>query len=188
MANSRRVFPAAVLGLLAIFAWWIFDEQQRPAPQPATPPKIDYYFRDFELHVTRPDGRADYDVHGERMTHYQQSDVSLVEQPVWTVYMPSGAPWYGRSDNGRITAGGDEVQLEGDVRLHRPPTTANSEITLQTQRLHLRPREDYADTDMPVTVYGPDFRIDGIGARAWMSDQRVQLLTDVKGRYEVSSH
>lgn len=188
MASSRRrLFPAAVFGLLAMLAWWVFDEQ-RPVQQQSREPQVAYYFRDFVLHVTRPDGHADYDLRGKRMIHYQQTDVSVVEQPVWTVYMPTGAPWYGRSEHGRVTAGGSEVQLHGNVRLHRPSTPLNPAITLEAQRLHLRPREDYADTDTPVTIYGRDFRIDATGARAWMRTQRVQLLAEVKGHYEATSH
>lgn len=189
MANARRhrLFPAAVFALLAMLAWWLSDEQHPAQQQPSQGPRAAYYFRNFDLHVTRSDGRAAYDLRGTRMIHYQQADVSLLEQPVWTVYMPTGAPWYGRSDNGRISAGGNEVQLRGDVRLHRPPTSVNPAITLETQRLHLRPREDYADTDMPVTIYGRDFRVNGTGARAWIRKQRVELLAEVKGHYEASS-
>lgn len=189
MASTRRnrLFPSVAFVVLAILAWWLFDEKH-PAQQPSEQAQATYYFTDFSLHVTRPDGRTDYTVRGKRMVHYQQSDVSVIEQPVWTVYMPSGAPWYGRSDNGRIWAGGNEVQLHGKVRLNRPASSANPSITLKTQRLHLLPHEDYADTDTPVTVYGRDFRIAGTGARAWMRTQRVQLLAEVKGYYAASNH
>ncbi len=188
MASVRRyrLFPVVVFGLLAPLAWWLFGEQ-RPVRPRSEQPQTTYYLGDFDLHVTRPDGRADYDVRGKRMVHYRQTDVSLIEQPVWTVYTSTGAPWQGRSDNGRIAAGGSEVQLYGSVRLHRPASTENTAITLKTQRLHLRPHEDYADTDTPVTVYGRDFRIDGIGARAWLHKQRIQLLAAAKGYYAASN-
>ncbi|MDN5848865.1 MAG: LPS export ABC transporter periplasmic protein LptC [Nitrococcus sp.] len=190
MASIRRqrLFPAVVFGLLAIVAWWLFDEQPSVQRHSEKQPQATYYFRDFHLHATRPDGRTDYAIHGKRMTYYQKADVSLIAQPVWTVYVPTGAPWQGRSDEARTAAGGSEVQLLGDVRLQRPATSVNPAITLKTQRLHLRPREDYAATDAHVTVYGRDFRIEAIGAQAWMRKQRVQLLAEVKGRYDVSSH
>lgn len=187
MANPRRVFPVTVFGLLAILAWWLFDEQ-RPVQQRPEKAQAAYFFRDFHLHVTGSDGHAEYDLRGKHMIHYEQSDVSLLERPAWTVYMPTGAPWYGRSDDARAAAGGRKVQLRGNVRLHRPSTSANPAITLETQRLNLHPREDYADTDTPVTIYGKDFRVNATGARAWMHKQRVELLAEVKGYYEVSTH
>lgn len=186
--RRHRLFPAVVFGLLAFLAWWLFDERRTVQRHPEKQPQVTYYLRDFHLHATRPDGRPDYAIRGKRMIYYQKADVSLIEQPVWTVYVPTGAPWQGRSDEARTAAAGSEVQLHGDVRLHRPATSVNPAITLKTQRLHLRPHEDYADTDAPVTVYGRDFRIEAIGAQAWMGKQRVQLLAEVKGRYDVPSH
>lgn len=185
--NRNRLFPFGAVVALAILAWWRFDERQ-PEQRPSEQTQTTYYFADFSLHVTRPDGRTDYTVRGKRMVHYQQADVSIIEQPVWTVYMPSGAPWYGRSDNGRMWAGGSEVLLRGKVRLNRPASSVNPSIALETQRLHLLPHEDYADTDTPVTVYGRDFHIDATGARAWMRTQRVQLLAEVEGYYAAASH
>ncbi|MDN5870447.1 MAG: LPS export ABC transporter periplasmic protein LptC [Nitrococcus sp.] len=190
MASIRRhrLFPALVFALLALLAWWLFDEQPTVQRHSQKQLQATYYFRDFHLQATRPDGRRDYAIRGKRMTYYQKADVSRIEQPVWTVYVPTGAPWQGRSDKARTAAGGSEVHLHGDVRLHRPATSVNPAITLKTQRLLLRPREDYAATDAPVTVYGRNFRIEAVGAQAWMRSQRVRLLAEVKGRYDVSSH
>lgn len=185
--SYRKLFLLMVLALLAMLVWGMFDEERLPQKRPE-PPQAAYYFRDFQLHVTGSDGRLDYILRGERLVHYRQTGVSLVNQPRWTIYMPKGAPWYGRADNARVSAGGSEVHLQGDVRFHRPATSTNPAITLQTQRLHLRPREGYAETNRPVTVYGHDFHLNATGARAWLHEQRIELLAEVKGYYETAGH
>ena len=57
-------------------------------------------------------------------------------------------------------------------------------MRLLTQRLRIRPEEDYAETDDPVTITrGPD-RVDAVGMQAWMRKPvRIKLLAEARGHY-----
>ena len=56
-------------------------------------------------------------------------------------------------------------------------------VVVTTRDVRLRPKEQYAETDAPVNIArGPD-TIDAIGARVFLDQGIVELLSSARGRY-----
>jgi LPS export ABC transporter protein LptC len=57
-------------------------------------------------------------------------------------------------------------------------------VTLNTESVDLNLPTRHAQTDQPVTLTGPDYKIAAIGAQAWLDEQRIELQSEVTGHYE----
>lgn len=187
MANwrKRRLLSAMVVTLLALLGVWLVHQEDRRRAQPreAESPRADYYLRGFSLQSSDEQGRWRYRIDGERMLHFPQTGVWTMESPTMTFFTAQGSPWYGRAERGRAWSGGEEAELLGPVELWRPASEANRAVTLDTRDVYLRPQENYAETAAPVVIQQERFRLEGVGARAYLDKERYELLSQVRGRY-----
>lgn len=185
MAERRWLFPTVATGLLAALAWWGLAERE-PATLPreaaVEEPRAAYYARDFELLVTNAAGAPDYRVRAPQGAYFDAADRWRFTEPRWRVYGDEGIAWYGRAEQGQSWQDGTRASLTGDVRLRRPGAEGDS--VLRTEHLDLEPARRYAETDRLVTITGPNYRVQGVGARAWLEEERMQLLSQVEGRHD----
>lgn len=187
MRWSKRLLPAlAVLGL-AVAAWWPLSRQQAPEPVvTAVPgePRPDYYLRDFTVDRSDASGRWDYRIRAESMLHFPDSESWTVDRPRLSFFGEDGVTWLAQAESGRVWADGEEAELLGEVILERPPGPERGPLTLITRDLYLRPGEHYAETRAPVLVrQAEQGELRGVGARAYLDEERYELLSQVKGNY-----
>jgi len=185
MAERRWLFPLAATALLAALAWWGLAERE-PAPRraPATveEPRATYYAQDFEVLVTDGEGQPEYRVRAPRGAYFEERDLWRFTEPRWWVYRDDGPPWRGRAERGRSWQDGERASLSGDVRLrHQDP---GGETLLRTEHLELEPPRSYAETDRLVIITGPDYELRGVGGRAWLEEERMELLSQVRGHHD----
>lgn len=185
MAERRWVFPVVATGLLAAVAWWGLAEREAPRHGTATPvdePRAAYYATDFEVLVTNAEGRADYRIEAPRGAYFEGEDLWRFTEPRWWVYGGDEPAWRGRAERGRSWADGERASLSGNVRLRR--LAEGGDTLLRTEHLELEPQRRYAETDRRVIITGPDYRLTGVGARAWLEEERMELLSRVEGRHD----
>jgi lipopolysaccharide export system protein LptC len=124
--------------------------------------------------------------------HYQRNprlqgpfDYTLIAQPLITFYGddPEAEPWRLSASEGRSDAEGSLITLDRAVRAWK--TTADEQLLeLTTERLIVKPGEQYAETDKAVKMRSPQGVTDAVGMRALMEEDRVELLSEVRGRYD----
>ena len=153
-----------------------------PAPARATP-GIGYYALDARLTGTDPDGNPSYDVTAERVTQ-TLADGSVDLRRVHMNYTPAaGSPWILVADTGRISARADIIELNGNVAAASSDTSRPA-TTFQTDFLRYDPATGVAETDRPVTVQYASNVLHARGLRAFLREGRVELLAQVRGRYD----
>jgi lipopolysaccharide export system protein LptC len=186
MFRSRGAFTVASLLLLAVLAWWIADERPALQPVPLERPddQSDYYLRNFTMMTSGDDGLWNYRLEAQRMLHFPKTEHWEFEAPRLEFYTEQGANWYGEAERGRAWAAGDEILLQGEVHLWRPGSEVNVETRLETSEVHLHTQQRYAQTEAHAVLRQPAGRIEGIGAHAWLDEQRVELQSKVRGFYE----
>lgn len=185
MAERRWLFPLAATALLAALAWWGLAERdpgKATAPATVDEPRATYYARDFEVLVTDEAGRPEYRVSAPRGAYFEERDLWRFTEPRWWVYREQGPPWRGRAERGRSWQNGERASLDGDVRLRRPDPEGDT--LLRTEHLELEPARRYAETDRLVTITGPNYELRGVGGRAWLEEERMELLSQVRGRHD----
>lgn len=180
------------LGILALVIaaasafWWLDTLRQppeRPAPSEAAH-EPDYYMNDFRLRAYEGEGAPSYVLGGERLAHFADDGSAEVTQPrLRYATAEVEAPWRARGQRGILRPGGDVVDLEHNVVLHREPAR-RPPVTLRTTRMTVFTAAGRAETDQPVTVVSPGQRVTGVGMTAYFGPGRIELHQDVRGRYE----
>ncbi len=120
----------------------------------------------------------------EYLAHYPDDDSTELTKPRITLYRKEGTPWLIRSDRGWVSAEGELVLLSGDVTIERTSGPENRPVTVYTDDLRIRPKDQYAETDKHVVMISQNDKTEAIGLRAYIQEGRLQLLDDVKVYYE----
>lgn len=182
---SRGLFPLAVAAALLFVGWRLFTPPAERAPEQVSgeEARSDYYVAGATLLRTDEQGRPELEISAKRMLHLQDNDTWLLESPTMRVFTDSGEPWHGQAESGRIWADGEEAKLLGEVRLWRESSGQNRPLTVDTQDVYLRPQQKYAETDAQAVITQLDSRLVGVGARVYLDEERLELLSNVSGRY-----
>jgi lipopolysaccharide export system protein LptC len=183
--STRALFPFFTLLAIAVVGWRLLSghSEQPPPALHGEEARSDYYVAGARLTRTDAQGRPAYEITAARMIHRPDRDGWLLESPTMEVFADVGEPWYGRAERGRIWADGEQAKLLGDVRLWRPASAHNRPVTIDTRDVYLRPQRKYAETAAAVVVQQQRNRLEGIGARIYLDEERYQLLSEVRGRY-----
>lgn len=187
MVNRRFVFPTVAFLLIAALGWWLTsgEKTERTTTGGVSRELPTYFATDATLHSFGVDGRPESRMSARRIDYYDGPDVWVMQQPRWrqAATAETGAGlWRGRADHGRMRGDQSRARLSGNVILRR--RGGNTPLTVTTESLDLKPPENYAETADPVLIRSPDWWMRGVGAHMWLDQQRLQLLSDVEGKYE----
>ena len=143
----------------------------------------DFYFTGVTLRSTDASGAWNYQLKSERVRHFPDNDRWELAAPLMESYPDAGPPWYGQAEQGIVWPERDRVDLLGPVKMHRPAGPDNLPMQIDTADVRAYPSRDYAETDAPTRVRQNQSWLRGTGARAWLAEDRVEFLSNVKGRY-----
>lgn len=183
---TRIAVIALFLAAATVFWWLDTVRAPAPGPTPALPVERlpDYYFTGFRLQRYLGAGAPRETLTGDRLEHFAGVDAATVARPHLD-YQPAGAPaWRIRSERGTLLQATDMLELEGAVRLHRPPAPDVREMTLLTPYLRYDMDGEVARTDREVRVLAPGSRVDATGMTAWLGPDRIELHADVRARHD----
>ncbi len=182
--NRRAVLILSLVALLVLVTSWLSQKSETPIPtaQQAAAPVADYFIRGFDATVTAPDGLPSHHLTSSSMTHYAESGVVELTQPHLTMYRPEGEQWLVEAEFGRMEGDGNLVTLRGKVILKQASRT--QPLQVNTDELLLYPDTQYGETETPVTISAPSGHVSGVGMKVYGKENRLLLLSDVRGRYD----
>lgn len=170
----------------AVTGWWAWNLSEEEGPPPLVgPPRSDYSVEGFELIAFDELGQEAFSMRGPRLARHPQLGHIEVEQPRLRMPAGSGQGWTGRSERAWIRRDGDVVRMLGRVDLQSAPKRAANATRLQSEEIELHPKPRTASSEALVTITGPGSILRGRGMRADLATRRLELLNEVKGRYEV---
>ncbi len=184
---NRRVLLLVLfaLGALLLSNWLSRQAEDKRERREQVRRQIpDYFLTDFTATTMGPKGQPEYRLSAMRMEHYPDTDTAVLMQPRILLYGDGEANWHARADGGRVGPGGEVVYLNGNVEIHQPGETGSPPRMLETEHIQIYPQKNYAETDAPVTITGPQTQIYGVGMRAYFVQQRLELLSEVTGTHE----
>lgn len=186
MSESRGLAVLLLLLLAAALTGWLLLHTERvltpQAPSRARLP--DYRLTDVRLRVYDADGALHYRLDAARVIHYPDPDRAELSAPRLRWYpRPEAVPWRVQSPQGEILDRGEEVRLLGRVRIDRAAVGDHAAVAVRTRDLLVWPRRDLARTDAPVSLRSGGAQMEGIGMRADLAQDRLLLLSTVRGTY-----
>ncbi|HZX69537.1 MAG TPA: LPS export ABC transporter periplasmic protein LptC [Rhodanobacter sp.] len=191
--RDRRLPVAIVLVALAagasqLLLWWL-----GPAPRTHDfigPPRSGYVLSGARVTEFGLDGKPGLHVQSPRVERREGDDSLYLNAP--TFQMPSKKPgipdWLGQALYGWINKPGTLLKLQGPVHMLRPAFTdaqgvAQPTATLNTSELTAWPKENRMETAQPVQITQGDRRMSGVGMRANLNDNHLELLDDSHGSF-----
>ena len=186
--TARQSVLALVLTLVGGAAWW---QQSGQAPEaPPTPVRArlpDYTVEQFIATTMGPNGRPARSLTAREMRHYPDDDSSELDLPILVLNRPDGPPWDIRSETGWISGDREQLLLHGQVFADREGRGEARPIHLKTSELTVRPRQNYAETAMPVEITSDEDWLKSTGMQVWFgeTEMRARFLGRARGRFAV---
>ncbi len=152
--------------------------------EPETGPRlsIGYYMNQAQLSGTGEDGRILYRASAAVAAQDLEdgtvnlTDVHLTYDPVTDI------PWVLNAKNGRIPRDGTIIELEGNV-VAQTSEEGEDPMTIRTDYLELDTETYIADTQHKVAIDYTGNRVFAVGMRAYLKEDRMQLHSDVHGKF-----
>ncbi|WJW74857.1 LPS export ABC transporter periplasmic protein LptC [Thiohalobacter sp. IOR34] len=186
MIPARNALQLGLLSAAALLSWWIYQQASRPPQQAAGDERHvpDAFMEDFTASTLDAEGRLQHRLWAERSVHYADDDSSELSRPRLELYRPDGPPWRVRSRQGWLSGGGREVRLDGQVVIRRAAPPGGRPVEARTERLLLWPERDYAESPVAVSYLTTGLRVEAVGMRAYLDQERLELLSRVRARYQ----
>ncbi|HEU4779098.1 MAG TPA: LPS export ABC transporter periplasmic protein LptC [Steroidobacteraceae bacterium] len=161
-------------------------------------PDPGYSARDAVIIETGYDGRERYRLNARVIR--QQTDSGVIELEHLSMdYHPdaqdmlpgesapavtaSGEVWHLSSDRGEMRVDGDDVELNGNVRVTGPSSDGGEPLSLSTESLRISPPTKYIETSAPVRLRWSGHWLDARGLQADLKAGTLRLESDVNGHF-----
>lgn len=173
------------MGALTFWVWQQVDQDEgQKAPPGIHEP--DYYIEDMVRNTLDETGALKNVLYADLVTHYPDDDSTELSNPRLEIYNGKAEPWYVIAERGWVSAGSEVVLLHGEVEIWRLDESGQREFEVLTSELRVLPKEQYAETDDPATITSVTTITKTIGMRANFAHDRLELLKQVRSRYEAN--
>lgn len=175
---------AALAGLSYGLLRWVESSLREPAPADSQAPVLTVeQSRAVRLNAA---GVRESVVEAPRSWQLPGQGGVRLEQPILDWYQPDGQTkeWRVQAEQGWIAADNQLARLAGEVVMRRDAESGKPPVTITTRDVWLHRAERYAETAAPIKAVIPGGELHAVGARAWLDQERLELLSEVRGFYE----
>jgi lipopolysaccharide export system protein LptC len=180
---STIVLVALAAGFAQLLLWWM-----GPAPKPndfVGPPRSGYTLTNFKLWSYNPEGQLAFRMQAPHLERREGDESLYINSPTFQLAAkkPGVPDWQGRSLYGWVDKGGSLIKLQGPVTMHRPAWADTPATDLVTEDVTVWPKENRMVTAAPAQMTQGASRMDGVGMRANLNDNHLELLDNVHATF-----
>jgi lipopolysaccharide export system protein LptC len=177
--------PLLLVGMLAALTFWL-DQVAQPPERGAGPSRNDpdYIVESLSAISMSEAGAASYTLSAAKMVHYPEGDTTLLTAPKFVNYGMAKAPVTITASEAVVSANGQHVYFQDNVRVTRAAHGPNSELVVRTSFLHVIPDDNLAKTDRTVTVSDAATTVTADGFELNNETRVIKLLSNVRGTYD----
>jgi LPS export ABC transporter protein LptC len=95
----------------------------------------------------------------------------------------SAEVWHLTSDLGEVRENGDDIQLDGNVRVTGPAPGSGEPLSLSTESLRINTPTEFIETTAPVKLLWSGHELDARGLQADLKAGTLSLESDVNGHF-----
>ena len=177
-----------MLLLVLSFSLWIFVKPELKVKRTDLGDQQSLeYMKQAYVTVFTDEGKIKNELFASAWLYHPKNQSSTLTTPHLTFYKPDGSEWTIDAKEGTIaqpTLGSiEKITLQNQVILQRLASKTLTPLKMETESLNYQPKKQYADSDKLVTLIKPGLKITGIGLRAFLDQNSVELLRDVKTQY-----
>lgn len=179
--------PLLVAAMLAALTFWLEQFVQPPARNlmGGSRHDPDYIVENLTAVSLNETGTASYTLAAAKMMHYPDGDTTLLTTPKFVSYGSAKAPVTITASEAVVSANGQHVYFQDDVRVTRAAHGATSELVVRTAFLHVIPDDNMAKTDRQVTVSDAATTVTAVGLELNNDTRVIKLLSQVRGTYDL---
>ncbi len=183
----RGLLSLSGLALLAALSYgllrWVASEWRGPAPAESQAPLL--IVERFHAARLNANGQRRFIIEAPRLAQYPGSLGTRIEQPTLDWYQADGQTreWRLQAEQAWMAADQQTLRLEGVTTMSRTADSGKPPMTMTTRDVLVRPNEQYAETAAPTRAVTPDGEFQAVGVRAWLDQERLELLSQVRGVY-----
>jgi lipopolysaccharide export system protein LptC len=185
LRDNRITVVIAVLAIAAPASWML---QRWVAGAPATndfvgPPVSDYVLYTSKVWSYDVDGLLNFTMTAPRMDRRAGDESLYINAPNFDIKAkkPGVPDWQGNAPFGWVNKTGTLMRLDGDVYMYRPAYAGGPMATLHTSDVTGWPKENRMETAAPAVMTQGQSVMNGVGMRANLDDNHLELLHDVHG-------
>ncbi len=193
----RTWLAVALLAMFALGSFWALEVMRRDDEENNAKTSVrnepDYYVETFNFVRLPNNGKANYSIAGERLTHLPKTDSFEIQQPRINSFDADKPPLNIRADRAIVEQKSsltapvrehNQIHLQGKVQVERPDSVASSYFKLQSEYLLLLPDENVIKTDQAITMLTHSAEIHAIGMIANNETQQIQMLSKVRASFD----
>ncbi|BBD79497.1 LPS export ABC transporter periplasmic protein LptC [Aerosticca soli] len=181
---------AMALAVIAVqvLQWWL-----APASKVSDfvgPPRSGYTLHQYQGILYDRDGKPSFRIAGPYLERREGDESLYLTAPRFELpaKQPGVPDWQGHSLYGWVDKSGTLIKLQGAVHMHRPAYDDVAAIDIDTSDITAWPKENRMETAAPVRMVQGDTRMSGVGMRANLNDNHLELLDDSQGTFPPRRH
>ena len=184
---GSALFPLTLLLTLAALTFWLryaseLPDARRDGKYRHDP---DYIINDATLRKLDNTGQLAYTLKSPEIRHYPDDDSTKLRLPILIHQNPKKPSITMTADDAHMSSKGEQVDLTGNVRIHRAATAKDAEMVVTAPQLTVLPDEEKAYTRHPVLMTQGDSWIKGVGFR--MDNRARTYLLEAQARASLES-
>jgi lipopolysaccharide export system protein LptC len=191
LRDNRTTVAIVLLAVLAPASWFLqrWVAGSTPVNDFVGPPISDYVLYDSIVWSYDVNGLLSFTMRSPRMDRRAGDESMYINAPVFDIKAkkPDVPDWHGNAPYGWVNKSGTLMQLSGPVYMQRPafiqkPSGTLSPVaTLCSSNVTGWPKENRIQTADPAVMTQGASVMHGIGMRASLNDNHLELLNDVHG-------
>ena len=188
MRIGRNILFLTLLAILAIASTWflsIVESSLRTnaPPHDDTPGLVMNEF--LAIRMTE-EGIREYTVAAPYLEQLPQQQGTRIDQPEVDVFQDGEVrDWLIRAAVGWVSPDNDLIRLQETVSITRPAASGKQPLFIATHDVYIRPADDIVETAEPVRLETPGGVLEAVGLRANLHTKQLELLSEVRGIYEL---
>ena len=169
-----------IIILALVFIYGIdsdYNEKNKPAELNIDSPT--WYLVNADIKSFDQTGRLETRTKSSLLEHFEQKDISLAQNPDITNFNNDGSEWYITADRGKVLPGANDIELTQNARIRKNAPA----LRIESEYFFARTDGSYLTTSKPVRITTADNFTTAIGMKAYLNQEKVKLLDNVKTTY-----
>lgn len=184
-----RGIPVAIVliglatGGAQMLYWWL-----APSPKESDfvgPPRSGYVLTNFKLWAFGVDGLPSFRMVAPHLERRENDESLYINTPNFEMpsNQPGVPPWLGNSLYAWVDKSGTLLKLQGPVFMHRAAFADTAAAEMHTSDVTAWPKENRMETAAPAHMVQGDSKLSGVGMRANLNTNHLELLDESHGTY-----